>query len=146
MRTRDASGFDPQRSRVVDRAFLEDTDMIYFVRPDMSDSGEKRTLSCIALQKPVDDGPWVPCPGGRGFRRPRRLLRWRAASPHASGLHYGQDAGPAGDLLLGESGLLHRDPPVPVEDRRSRHVLKSEMVQFRGGRSNEFETGVLTRQ
>ena len=59
MRTRDASGFDPQRSRVVDRAFLEDTDMIYFVRPDMSDSGEKRTPSCIALQKPVDDGPWV---------------------------------------------------------------------------------------
>src|SRR5947208_4863857 len=43
-----------------------------------------------------------------------------------------QDAGPAGDLLLGESGLLHRDPPVPVEDRRSHHVLKSEMVQFHG--------------
>jgi len=71
MRTRDASGFDPQRSRVVDRAFLEDTDMIYFVRPDMSDSGEKRTPSCIALQKPVDDGPWVSVP-------------WRARLPKAA--------------------------------------------------------------
>src|SRR2546428_9207219 len=71
MRTRDASGFDPQRSRVVDRAFLEDTDMIYFVRPDVSDSGEKRTPSCIALQKPVDDGPWVSVP-------------WRARLPEAA--------------------------------------------------------------
>ena len=73
--------------------------------------------------------------------------RWRAeASGWTATDGHGQDAGPAGDLLLGESGLLHRDPPVPVEDRRSRHVLKSEMVQFHGGRSNEFETGVLTRQ
>src|SRR2546428_4643397 len=62
--------------------------------------------------------------------------RWRAeASGWTATDGHGQDAGPAGDLLLGESGLLHRDPPVPVEDRRSGHVLKSKTVQFRGGRS-----------
>src|SRR6266508_6022771 len=40
----------------------------------------KRRLSSIALQKPVDDGPWVRflrALGWRRFRRPRRLLRLR---------------------------------------------------------------------
>ena len=91
--------------------------------------GDHRTR-IFAGSEPADQ----PLPAGLNFGE------GQAADGH------GQDARPAGDLLLGESGLLHRNPPVPVEDRRSRHVLKSEMVQFHGGRSNEFETGVLTRQ
>jgi hypothetical protein len=49
-------------------AFLADTDMNDLVRLIMNDSGEKRTLSGIALQKPIDDGPRVRFVGTLAWR------------------------------------------------------------------------------
>jgi len=77
---RDEDGFDPRRSRVVDLVFLKVRILNYLVRSDYERLGRvQQTLSSIALQKPVDDGPWVRfvrALAWRGCRR-RRLLRLR---------------------------------------------------------------------
>ena len=64
----------------------------------------KRRLSSIALQKPVDDGPWVRflrALGWRRFRRPRRLLRLRPFFTNRFGRARWRGRDRASDLVKG---------------------------------------------